>query len=61
MTVKYLKLLWYRFFPLKPEIAARFSIGLRLNIYIAIDVVDMKHNLYMIASYKKKDIHVGYH
>ena len=60
MTVKYLKLLWYRFCPLKPEIA-RFSIEFRLNIYIAIDVVDMKHNLYMIASYKKNDIHVGYH
>ena len=30
MTVKYLKLLWYRFCPLKPEIA-RFSIGFRLN------------------------------
>jgi len=26
-----------------------------VDIYIAVDVLDMKHNLYMIASYKKSD------
>ena len=32
MTVKYLKLLWYRFLSTKTEIA-RFAVGFRLNIF----------------------------
>ena len=29
-----------------------------VNIYIAVDVVDMKHNLYIKASYKKNNISI---